>query len=213
MRTTSVVAVPAAVLGLVALAACGSSSGPGGDAPSAAVTSAAASAVTSAAAAAATSAAAGGGDYSPIPVGPALSGTSRGLDFGRLTKITVKGGVVTLHVDRAHFYAGAQAKAHNKGVVPLDGVLFQDTDGNKEYAFTLDPKASIQAEGDLQDNQGNTDERVTLTRDQFIRNMTALQAQDAGRTDPGSAFRVLVWLRHTDGPDGPVTALADQFLP
>lgn len=150
-------------------------------------------------------------DYSPIPVNPAASGKSAGLDFGVLTKVTTAGGVVTLHVNRAHFYMGAEAKAQNHGEIPLDGWVSKDTDGKKEFTFILDPKASIQAEGSLQTDQEGTDQRVTLTRAQFLRNIDQLTVHyQKNFTDPVPPY---VWLRHTGGPDGPVTALADQFTP
>jgi hypothetical protein len=151
-------------------------------------------------------------DYSPIPVSPAASAAAKHLDFGTLTKITTTGGVITLYLDRAHFYVGAEAKAHNKGETPLDDYVFDDTDGKKIFTFTLDPKASIQAEANLQKDQENTDERVKLTRAQFVQNMTAMMTQNAGQTDPDSIVPVYVWLRHAGGPDGPVTAIADQFV-
>jgi hypothetical protein len=215
MRIKSTLVVSAMVFGLAILSACGSNDSDASDASAPSTTDSsttAAGAVTDIPTSiAATTTAAAAADYSPIPVNPASSKAAKGLDFGTLTKVTTAGGVVTLHVDRAHFYVGAEAKAHNKGKAPLDDFLFQDTDGNKQYTFTLDPKASIQAEGNLQDNLENTQERVNLTPAKLIKNMTKLNAQNA-KSDPDAVIPVYVWLRHTAGSDGPVTALADQFV-
>ena len=151
-------------------------------------------------------------DYSPIPVSPATTGAAKYLDFGTLTKITTTDGVVTLHVNRSKFYMGDEAAAKNGGKAPFDDFLIQDTDGDKEYTFTLDPKASIQAEGSLQDNMENTNTRVNLTLSHFVTNMTKLDGLNAVESDTNENIHIYVWLRHTDGPDGPVTALADQFI-
>ena len=46
----------------------------------------------------------------------------------------------------------------------------------------------------------------------FVKNMTKLDGLNAKATDPESVIQIYVWLRHTGGPDGPVTALSDQFF-
>jgi len=53
---------------------------------------------------------------------------------------------------------------------------------------------------------------VKLTRDQFIHNMNELDTLNAGQSDPNAVTRVYVWLRHISGTNGPVTAIADQFI-
>jgi hypothetical protein len=145
-------------------------------------------------------------DYSPIPTTPALSPQAETLDFGTLTKITTAGGIVTLHVDRAHFYMGDAAKAHNHGKTPLDDFILDDADGKKDYAFTLDPKASIQAEAQLtKSGEGDNLQRETLTQATFLSRMAKIESSP-------DQSPVLVWLRHTGGPDGPVVALSDQYI-
>jgi hypothetical protein len=193
MRITSILAVPTIIFGLATLAACGSASD---------ATPAAAPVTTTAAIAPAAATA----DYSPIPATPALSSQVDSLDFGTLTKITTSNGIVTLHLDRSHFYLGDAAKAHNKGKTPLDDFILEDTDGHKDYTFTLDPKASLQAEAYLTKNgEGDNLKRETLTEPELVSRMNKITA------DSDSA-PVLVWLRHTDGLDSPVTALVDQFI-
>jgi hypothetical protein len=44
-----------------------------------------------------------------------------------------------------------------------------------------------------------------LTLDEFVANST--------RVLTGSTTDLPVWLRHTDGLSGPVTSLAEQYLP
>ena len=200
MRIKSILAVPAIVLAVSALAACGStdsnSANPANAAPAKAAPVAAVTA-----------------DYSPIPIEPGTTPEAeRGLDFGILTSITTTNGVVTLHVDRTHFYQGAEAKAHNHGEMPIDDLIFDDTDGAKELTFTLDPKASLQGEAELSQNgEGNYKTRDTITMDHFIKTMTKIDTANAA-ADPDSRSYVRIWMRHTNGPDGPVTALADQWI-
>jgi hypothetical protein len=150
-------------------------------------------------------------DYSPIPVRPALTpATKTGLDFGILTKITTASGVVTLHVDRSNFYQGKDVADHTDDRT-RDWVI-EDTDGEgKELTFTLDPKASIQAEAHLRNDHDAGNQRETLTPAQLITNLKYVTTQNAAQTDPDAKLAVLIWFRHADG--GPVTALADQFTP
>jgi len=152
-------------------------------------------------------------DYSPVPESPALTpATKTGLDFGILTKITTAKGLVTLHVDRSSFYQGKDVADHTDD--PTRDWVIEDSDGEgKELTFTLDPKASIQAEAYLRNDHDASNERETLTQAQLITNMTYVTAQNAAQTDPDAKLSVLVWLRHADGDQGPVTALADQFTP
>jgi hypothetical protein len=125
----------------------------------------------------------------------------KGLDFGFLTKVTDANGVVTLTFDRAYFYTGAEAAKHNKGVEPDDDYLVVD-DNLKLRAFNLDQRASIQAESGLRNDSSVG--RETLTRPEFIHNFEHRY----------SGYKAIaVWVRHTGGPDGPVTALAEQYIP
>jgi hypothetical protein len=139
-------------------------------------------------------------DYHPIP---ADATSQKGLDFGFLTAVTSKDGVVELRFDRALFFTGQAAIDHNNGEPPDDDYLIQNTNPALR-TFQLDPKASIIAANRLAD-QGITESRQTLTVDQFVRN--AQSALSSGNE------KLPVWLRHTDGLEGPVTALSEQYLP
>jgi hypothetical protein len=72
-----------------------------------------------------------------------------------------------------------------------------------ESTFVLDPDASLQGEEGLRNDPGPRAVRQTLTRSEFIRNAGRLEAENRSP---------LVWLRH-GGPDGHVTALAEQYVP
>jgi len=131
-------------------------------------------------------------DYRPISTMPA---TEKGLDFVELINVTTAGGVVTLHVDRKVMFVGDEALAHNRsdGNPPNDFAI-EDPDGqDKELTFVLDPKAPLRS----------TENRA-LTQTQFVRN--------AGR-QTAEGVETPLWLRHRDGLDGTITALAEQYLP
>jgi hypothetical protein len=148
-----------------------------------------------------TSTAKGTPDYHPIPADPQ---SESGLDFGYLTKIDQSGDSVELRFDRAYFYTGAEAKKLNKGVAPPDDYLIQN-DNPALRTFTVDPKASLLATTLLTDSgspSGAT--RQTLSLAQFVANAERATSNNG---------RVPVWLRHTDALTGPVTAVAEQFLP
>ena len=190
-------AVPAAAVALTALAMTG-------------ITAAGASATASAPSAPSVLAAGAGAtcarDYSPVPEN--WSTEKGGLEIGHLTKVISSNGVVKVRIDRVSFYRGPEAVELNGGEPPLDDYLLTDTDA-RQRTYVLDPKASLQAEYLLRNDLGSDDEEVgrqTLTRTQFVRNALALQGDD----DPVAP---LVWLRHTDGFGGPVTAIAEQYTP
>ena len=72
-----------------------------------------------------------------------------------------------------------------------------------ESTFVLDPNASLQGEEGLRNDPSRRAVRQTLTRSEFVRNAARLEAENRSP---------LVWLRH-GGPDGNVTALAEQYVP
>jgi hypothetical protein len=204
------------VLGLVLVSGCGegndSASGPG---TSAGTPSAAASELRTTSAGTSSPARSGAGttdagttgtapsraDYRPISESPAQE---EGLDLGYLEKVTAGNGVVTLLVDRRKMYVGAEADARNRAAGnPPNDFFIADPDGEgQELSFVLDPKASLFAEVQLRNGSGDQVGRQKLSRSSFLHN--------AGREE---ALPTLVWLRHTDGLEGPVTALAEQFIP
>jgi len=211
MRTRPFLTASAAALGLAAttaLTACGSSSGTTPTGPVPATTT---PRVTTAPSPATEPATAGSptvteapspvqADYSPIPEVP---GSKSGLDFGILRKVTTSNGVVTLTVDRAAFYMGKEAKAHNKGKEPLNGYLLENTN-TRTRTFVLDPKASLQGSISLRNDPDAGNESETLTPAEFLRNAGRALAEDS---EP------LIWLRHTDGLNGSVTAVSEQYTP
>ena len=187
--------IAAAVLGLGVLTATGI-----GVANAQSGSSAASTAVSNAAAV--TSAARGCvPDYSPIPA--SWSTEKGGLDIGRLTKVTAKNGVVTVRIDRVSFFTGAEAKALNHGKVPLDDYILTNI-GSTQRTFTVDPKSSILADSSLLTNPDDAGTRHKLTLKQFVAN--------ANRPDT-KQDQPLVWLRHTNGMSGTVTAIAEQYTP
>jgi hypothetical protein len=139
-------------------------------------------------------------NYRSIPENPL---TQPGLDFGFLTKVTRTDGTVTLRFDRASFYTGAEAARRNQGMVPDNDYLIENTNPALR-SFELDPKASIIAANRLR-NQADQVSREALTLNEFVTN--------AGKALDTGPAQLPVWLRHTDGLTGPVTALAEQFLP
>lgn len=139
-------------------------------------------------------------DYHPIPED---AGSEPGLDFGFLTRVVSKDGVVTLRFDRAAFYTGDEAKQRNGGKAPDNDYLIENTNP-AQRSFILDPQASLIAASRLR-NESGVAGRQTLTATEFIDNST--------RVLTGSTTDLPVWLRHTDGLSGPVTALAEQYLP
>jgi hypothetical protein len=199
VRITVLIAVPALALGLLTLTACGEDTEKDSPATSSTVATTPASTPTTSAAAT--------GDYSPI----ADPAQEKGLDFGKLSKITTTNGVITLHIDREKFYTGDEAAAHNNGKIPLDDFIQEDEDGDGELTFTLDPKASIQVTARLSSNGEQVEQPETLTPEQLISNLDKLKLPaEPGQDDDR---RPLLWLRHSDGADGPVTAIVDQFVP
>jgi hypothetical protein len=139
-------------------------------------------------------------NYRAIPVD---TGAEPGLDFGFLTRVVRNDGTVTLRFDRASFFTGDEATKHNKGKAPDNDYLIENTNP-AQRSFQLDPKASIIATNRLLTQVGEVD-RQTLTVDEFVANST--------RVLTGSTTDLPVWLRHTDGLSGPVTSLAEQYLP
>lgn len=140
----------------------------------------------------------GSPDYRPISANPS---SEPGLDFGLLTKVVHTDGTVTLQFDRASFYTGLEAAQYNQGKLPPKGYLIENTN-SAIRSFVLDPKASIVAANRLLTVPGQVGQE-TLTGAQFVDNTSRAL---------GSA-PLPVWLRHTDGLLGPVTALAEQYVP
>jgi hypothetical protein len=137
-------------------------------------------------------------DYSPLPEDP----STVNADFGFLTAISQSGSRVSVKFDRAQFLTGDAAKAANGGQAPDDDYLIKNTNPAVR-TFTVAPKASLAGYARL-NNQNNAVQRETLTMTQFVENAQHALTQDG---------KIPVWLRHTNGLAGDITALAEQYLP
>lgn len=142
----------------------------------------------------------GPADYHPIP---ADATSEAGLDFGYLTRVVTADGGVTLLFDRATVYTGEEAKKHRGNQDGDDDFVIENTNP-AQRSFQLDPKASITATNRLRTQTGQVGPE-TLTVVQFVAN--SQRELTASTTD------LPVWLRHTNGLTGPVTAVAEQYLP
>jgi hypothetical protein len=146
-------------------------------------------------------------DYAPILT---VTGSEQpSLDFGTLSAVTQKDGVVTLTVDRSQVYGGAEAKARNGGKAPTNDYLYEDADGKKLLTFTLDPKATILGgyELTLRDDD-NAGALIPMTVPELMRNLNTPDPESSQ-----SPRKADIWMRHVGGPDGPVTSLAERFSP
>jgi hypothetical protein len=135
----------------------------------------------------------------PIPDEP---WTDDDLDFGFLTKVSRKGDRIRLTFNRAVFYYGDEATEKNGGTPPDNDYLIEDTN-KKVRTFDLAVDAPLEGSVQLGGTRGGS-EGVPITEDELVANMRA-----QGNNPQG----VPVWLRHENGKDGPVTALAEQFIP
>jgi hypothetical protein len=136
----------------------------------------------------------------PIPDEP---WTDPSLDFGFLTKVTRSGDTIRLTFNRATFLTGAEATEKNGGTPPDNDYLIEDT--NKKLR-TFDLVANAPLEGSAQLGGTRTAEGTEITEDELVAAMRNLAGNNPGG--------VPVWLRHKGGgKDGPVTALAEQFVP
>jgi hypothetical protein len=114
--------------------------------------------------------------------------------------------VVWIWFNRAAFYTGEAARKHNHGVAPDPDYLIQDSNPLVRY-FTVDSKASLIAEFRLRNRSDGTFGRQALTAGQFVANATDALNQGSPKSP------IPVWLRHSGGQNGPVTALSEQYLP
>ncbi|GLY17104.1 hypothetical protein Kisp01_41190 [Kineosporia sp. NBRC 101677] len=126
-----------------------------------------------------------------------------GLEFGFLTKVSQKDGKVRLTVQEAEFYSGKAAATINGGVVPPNSYLIAENDTSTEAQYVLAEDASLIGINMLIDDPSVV-ERQSITREQLVENFRRAEGQ-----------RVPVWVRHPDPAfeDGPVTALAEQYVP
>ena len=141
-------------------------------------------------------------NYSLIPAirTTKYGAAKKGLDFGTVTRITEKRGVLKVYFDRGEFYTGQAAADHNDGELPPNDYLVVNN-SSKVRVFTVSKKASFTGEEALLDDSADGIKRTRISRKQFIENYL------------DASGPVNVWLRHTNGDKGAVTALGEQYLP
>ena len=139
-------------------------------------------------------------NYKPIPADATTKKgvAKKGLDFGYLTKVTLKDGKLTVRFDRAEYYDGPAAKKLNGGVTPADDYLIKNQN-KKLRTFTISRKASLIGTYELLGSKDQGHKKIT--RKLLVKNFNHADS------------RVPVWVRHTNGDSGTITALAEQFLP
>jgi hypothetical protein len=137
-------------------------------------------------------------NYQPIGADPQAESD---LDFGYLTKVVESGGYVRVSFDRANYYTGAEAKKLNGGVAPPDDYKIVNTNPMLRI-FAIDPEASLIGTARLTASGSGPAQQLTLA--QFLTNAQKATANNR---------QVPVWLRHTTGLTGQVTALEEQFIP
>jgi hypothetical protein len=116
--------------------------------------------------------------------------------------VSRKGGEIKLTFNRAQFYYGDEATKKNHGTPPDNDYFIEDTN-KKVRTFELVADAPLRGSTLLGDGAGP--EGKPITADDLVANAkTALATDKEG---------IPVWLRHESGKEGPVTALAEQFVP
>lgn len=146
-------------------------------------------------------------NYAPIAANPTdkYGFAKDGLEFGYITKVAVRNGQLRIRVTQAEFYDGKAAKLLNGGITPLDGYTIAEDDSLSPSTYTVAAKASLLGVYDLVAKQTDDSHRQKITAKQLVKYFDALPDGE----------QVPVWLRHSKAAtfSGPVTALAEQFLP
>jgi hypothetical protein len=115
--------------------------------------------------------------------------------------VSRNGDRIRLTFNRASFYYGDEATEKNGGTPPDNDYLIEDTN-KRVRTFTLLDGAALQGSAQL---GGGGSDLQEITPDELVENAaTALEAGAEG---------VPVWLRHERGKEGPIAALAEQFIP
>ena len=140
-------------------------------------------------------------DYSPIP--PDAAGHQRGLDCGFLTGVQKNGDLVTLCFDRASYYTGDEAVRHNGGKAPDDDYVVENNNPAIR-TFTVQSRAPLIGVSRLLSDHSGAVRQQKLDASSFVANATAALRSGQG---------IAVWVRHTQDADGPVTSLAEQYIP
>jgi hypothetical protein len=146
-------------------------------------------------------------DYQVIPARPTdkYGFAKDGLEFGYITKVAVRDGRLRIRVTQAEFYDGRAAKLLNGGLTPPDDYRIVEDDSLSPFTYTVSAKASLRGVYELVAKQSDDQHRQKITAQQLVKSFDALPDGE----------QVPVWLRHSQAASfsGPVTALAEQFLP
>ncbi|GAB6899751.1 hypothetical protein [Kineosporia succinea] len=143
--------------------------------------------------------------YAAIPAKAtdSLGFAKTGLEFGYVTRVSLKNDKLRITVKQAEFYDGKAAKLLNGGITPPNDWFVAEDESLDTSTYTVAGKASLIGAYDLL-GQPDTVGRKAITAKQLAKNFSKLETKE-----------VPVWLRHTDTStnSGPVTALAEQFIP
>lgn len=139
-------------------------------------------------------------DYSPIP---ADATGEKDLDFGFLTAVQKNGDLVTISFDRAAYYTGAAAIERNGGNAPDNDYLIENTNPMIR-TFTVQAKAPLIGVNRLVSSHEGPVRQQKLDAASFVTNATTALASGLG---------IPVWVRHTESENGPITSLAEQYIP
>jgi hypothetical protein len=146
-------------------------------------------------------------NYKPIAADPTdkYGFAKDGLEFGYITKVAVRKGNLRIRVTQAEFYDGKAAKLLNGGITPPDGYKIAEDESLTPFTYTVSAKASLRGVYDLVAKQTDDSHRQKITAKQLVKYFDALP----------DGTEVPVWLRHSKAASfsGPVTALAEQFIP
>lgn len=121
-------------------------------------------------------------DFSPLPERP----QTVDADFGYVTAVSGSASAMRISFDRAQFFSVNDIRNTNK----------------MKRTFAISPKAGLVGTARL-NNEADEVKREVLTAEVFLDNLRDALA-DGGP--------VAVWLRHTNGLEGDVTALSEQYL-
>lgn len=139
-------------------------------------------------------------DYRPIPVD---ASSDPGLDFGFLTAVQKNGDLVTISFDRADYFTGKEAAVHNGGKAPDNDYLIENVNPVVR-TFSVQAKAPLIGVNRLVTAHEGPIEQQRLDADAFVANATTALASGLG---------IPVWVRHMQDENGPVTSLAEQYIP
>lgn len=132
-----------------------------------------------------------------------LGFAQEGLEFGLLTDVSLKNGKLRVTLQPADFYDGKASKLLNGGTTPPNDYTLVEDETAGPVSYPVTSQASLVGVYQL---LGDPEEvaREAITAEELVANFDELE--DAS---------VPVWVSHAQSPEfeGPVTALAEQFIP